>query len=405
MRISAAALILCVAAFCLACVPARTIPDTAPFGTVCGVEALPTPGARNNPVISYRRIVINRIAACHKKLVDAHANVPAGEAQFCAPKATWSSDDKTEIYEKLYVCSQFAAQVASQNAKATPVPTPTALFRTAKGAFYVYASSAAPSVTGIDNPNTLLIWAVANQLQQDFFPDGRVVVVPEPGWTAADFSNQCEADPYDAKGEGTFGAIALTGATITSGSDFYIVVSKGWTHTDFTADLFDCTQPRPLISDAPVLRGVYNAVGQSYRTYVPLEPLAVLGVFVSTLHSNSTNKNEGLLGSAAVLALASAVPQLSTFNVGTATVPTVSVPRAYVDSAQNLSTNLISSFCGLRQTDLFHDHFCSGSPSVNLWHSGWPPAACVKRGDSDSLATRLSCNGTPAPAASATPSH
>lgn len=397
MRFSAAALILFVTAL-IAVAPATPLQNTTAFDTICGTDALPTPGVQKFDDNAYRQVVVDRIAACHKKIVDMHAPSLAAEAQYCAPAPGWTLENRYEIYEKLYVCSKFVSDAA---ATALPIPTPTALFRAARRTLYVYTTSAAPTVAGIDNPNTLLIWAVANQIQQDFFANTDVAVVPEPGWSASDFTNQCEADPYDKDhSRGTLGAIGLTGATVSSGSDFYLVVSKGWTHTDFTADLFDCTQPEPRINLAPVLRGAYNAVGQSYRTYVPLEPLATLGLFVSTLNSNSTNKSEGLLGSAAVLALATTVPQLSTFNVGTSTVPTVSVPRAYVDSAQNLSMNLVTSFCRNTIKDRFVQAFCGddGGPKVTArWRAGWPPAPCEKQGESDSVGTRLACNDPPSP--------
>lgn len=410
--------------------------------TACGLQNLASPKPwHDSRATTYQAIVLARLRACHDKLLSPSPS-PTDSAgwmhvQQCAPenikrnaKKERGQDLAIIYYESLAVCQAYPS------AAATPAPTPTALFKAQKPAVYVFMAGGTGSAGGIssggtDNAGAFLLWVIANQIHNDFFPDENAIVIPEPTWSMTDFTNQCEADPYAAEPsptptdsakiskssppapgqqstptpaltyEGTLGAIALSGATITSGGDFWLLIQHGWAHASYTAAVFDCTDTE---QSAPMLRSILTAQGQSYRNAVPLVPVALLGTYMTTWHNNYPSPpaaaaggtptpapaaTQNPLDTAAIVALAASLSQLGSYTIGNAS-PVVTVPRAYVDSARDLSQHFIEYCSRSNMMGRFDKVFCGKAPaSPRTWTIGWPPGPCIQtRGASEPIFSR-----------------
>lgn len=379
--------------------PHRTMrvadPQLPPSASSCSLDNLASPDPWSTGAHpDYDAILRARIAACVRK------------APFQRHVCTGAGAGDVRLYETLVQCVSYQPK-----AKPTPAPTPTVAFKAGAQALYVYmdggtGSAASLASGGIDNPGTLLLWVVAMQLQNDFFdnPGSNVDVIPESQWKSTDFRDQCSGDPYDkTRSRGTLGAIALSGATIASAGDSWLLVTQGWTHTAYSATLFSCVDSTDGV---PIIQGTAMARGQSYRVAVPLVPAALIGTWITERHKNQNASptpasTPNLLDTAEVLALAQVATSLSTYTLGNAS-PVMTVPRAFVDSARDLSEQLIT-FChergivpdttGLHYTSAFAQSMCKNDLlSVRPWSGGWPPPPCVAKNEaSTAVLTRATC--------------
>jgi hypothetical protein len=265
------------------------------------------------------KIMQDELEQCYSKLVLAKRYVH-GDYEICnpkspAPNASPAADAKVVAVLLDSYCGPLLSEAS-----------PTPLFLTRKPTLYVLignggtkpsgtapgsvsTSSVAPSAS-VDNPQALLLFLIAQRLQNSFCTrllkhpvpidnracgdsqdelQSKIVVLPESQWDIEDYNNQCAADPLVSGTKegrtglesGTIGAILLNGSITYQDGIFYVAYVTGGTEANYSAEVVSCEGPTNNL----ILADNISAGKKTSR--VSLFPIAVAGAL---LQANLTAK-------------------------------------------------------------------------------------------------------------------
>jgi len=227
------------------------------------------------------------------------------------------------------------------------------------------ASGATGTTTGtIDNPSALLLYDIAIRLSPPIAQsENNAFIVPATQWTLANFYNQCLADPPQidkstgAPTSGTAGALVIDESTTTNSGSFALVILNGWTRVKYSVayyrcqNLFDPKTDQAASGRLPAQLGWRgSAEGADYRNGVSFLPIAGYFTFLSTKWYPSTSAS-GVsstiqYASPANYVLAYLLPSLTSVTIGD-TGLTMTVPRAYDRSTEQLAHQISTELCGV----------------------------------------------------------
>lgn len=231
------------------------------------------------------------------------------------------------------------------------------------------SAGAGGGTTGIDNPNSLLLFTIAQQLQEALIQKTtNMEVIPASLWTIEDFNAQCIADPWeretDGRLHGTYGALLLDGSTTNDPSEFGLLFTAGWTRARYHVTVVTCDNPPTFQSVerwSDFVEGYNRRIGISFvpvagyfaylaskwqqQTTLLLATPAPAASGAPAVSTSPAPVDQGtVINTAGLQGLGNFLAGTSNLSIGDTSAP-MTVPRAFSDLAKTLTKDFIRDYC------------------------------------------------------------